>query len=410
MDERFLSLIDEHIHNLVKDIKDFREVVYRAKGVYPTEVLESLKRLAKKNIISDNQLRNYIQQAHCFSLNLGSGESFFPHYLDSDWRFCQSGLEKLAELIDKQVVKENMTIAFVGTPKLFLYYINNINNGARCILYDKNASEYEKNKIKDGECYECVIPEKFDSHGLKSADIIILDPPWYLEKTIDFLDIANQISALGTMIFCVIPPIYTRPTILEERDIIKNFCESKGLWVKSIENAVARYVTPQFEANSLRVNGIFCDLNDWRVGDVLTIEKKVSFNTNQKLHSSITHEVSFWKEIEIKKVRIKYKQTKSDISISRYDIDIDSIFQDDVYPSVSKRYQTDFDINVWTSGNRVFHCNNIPLLEIILQNLYDDMRLVLKEKGVSEIEYESIVRCQQKLFMLVWREIKEYVM
>lgn len=214
------------------------------------------------------------------------------------------------------------------------------------------------------------------------------------------------------MIFCVLPPIYTRPTILEEREIIKTFCESKGFLVKNIENAVARYVTPQFEANSLRANGIFCDLNDWRVGDVLVIEKKADHNTNWKLklQSSKIHEINFWKEIDIGKVRIKYKQAKNAASISRYDINIDSIFQDDVYPSVSKRYQTDFDINVWTSGNRVFHCNNIPLLEIILQNLYDDMRLVLKEKGVSKVNYESVVRCQQKLLTLVWKEMNEYVL
>ena len=39
---------------------------------------------------------------------------------------------------------------------------------------------------------------------------------------------------------------------------------------------------------------------------------------------------------------------------------------DDIFPSVSRRFTPDSDINLWTSGNRVFHCNNIPLLVEIL--------------------------------------------
>jgi hypothetical protein len=65
-------------------------------------------------------------------------------------------------------------------------------------------------------------------------------------------------------------------------------------------------------------------------------------------------------------VRIRFKNTSSDEENGF--ISFDSLYPNDIYPSVSRRFTGRESINVWTSGTRVWHCNNPRLLNVILQN------------------------------------------
>ena len=76
------------------------------------------------------------------------------------------------------------------------------------------------------ELSENVIVVDSDVSKLKDysvqADIIIMDPPWYLECYKLFMNIAYLISNPNAIVLSVMPPITTRPTVKDEYE--KELC------------------------------------------------------------------------------------------------------------------------------------------------------------------------------------------
>lgn len=195
------------------------------------------------------------------------------------------------------------------------------------------------------------------------ADIVIMDPPWYLNYNKLFFEFANSLLTIGGKIICVLPPKYTRKNIEEELESLKQYIGDLGIITEHYFRNIVSYSTPPFERNVLKANGIYCLPKGWRTGDVLIARKVNETRVNIK---PIIIEESQWEEISIGSVRYKLK-TNQNLEVKSADLAIEKIYINDIYPSVKRSMSiNEKKINIWTSGNRVLYCNNIPLLYYIL--------------------------------------------
>lgn len=240
------------------------------------------------------------------------------------------------------------------------------------------------------------------------ADIVVMDPPWYLNYYQLFFDRAAIMSALDTQIMCIMPPKFTRAkTESETYSLLEMIKKDYGFVKKHYFTGVVTYHTPPYEQNVLKTNGIYCNPENWRIGDLLIVEKVYNVIT------TCTHDVSIiepeWDEACVNNIRIKYRTCES--KIDNYNIELERIFNDDIYPSVKRSFGGKKTINVWTSGNRVFWCNNMAVLKMILRNIDRDIFEVIVENGYripNKEELEQLEKIQGKLLDVIRLEAEEY--
>lgn len=116
-----------------------------------------------------------------------------------------------------------------------------------------------------------------------------------------------------------------------------------------------------------------------------------------------------WDEVCVNNIRIKYRLCES--KIDNYNIELERIFRNDIYPSVKRSFGGKKTINVWTSGNRVFWCNNLAVLKMILYNIDRDIFEVIVENGYiipSREELKQLEKIQGKLQEIILLEAEEY--
>ena len=153
----------------------------------------------------------------------------------------------------------------------------------------------------------------------------------------------------------------------------------------------------------------------WRTGDVLIARKINEEKTNIK---PVIVEESEWEEISIGSVRYKLK-TNQNLDVKSADLAIEKIYTTDIYPSVKRSMSiNEKRINVWTSGNRVFYCTNIPLLYYILleySTRYRHYGLDICKKiessfniRLSEKQKENIIRSLRFVEKINKKEQSEY--
>ena len=107
-----------------------------------------------------------------------------------------------------------------------------------------------------------------------------------------------------------------------------------------------------------------------------------------------SEESILWDEISIGPVRIKIRHEKG--QIDTYDIKLHSIYPSDIYPSVKRSSRgKGVDINVWTSGNRVFRCSNPALLYFALLHRNEDLLSALADQGFPAPEQEELINIQK---------------
>lgn len=416
--KQFYDEIDEIILKMSKKHQEFYFLMKSSKGIHPIDIKLSLCRLYKKRKISTMVFKKIMRSARDKGKVVLQNDNLLPvpHVLDYDWRFSTEGTEKLFSLINKNCKGANSTIVFVGTPSLFKMYFSKKEMKNRYILIDKNADKhvfYITQCAKNFSYVKCDIME--ENQLDIQADLVIMDPPWYLNYNKVFLQFADDLVKVGGRIICVLPPKYTRRQIEEEFKELERFLNGFGIIrERYIKNAVS-YNTPPFERNVLRENGIYCLPKGWRTGDVL-IAKKME---NRKADCSpVVIPKNDWDEISIGIVRYKLR-TNHDLTVKSFDLLIENIYENDIYPSV-KRSRTigEKKINIWTSGNRVFYCKNIQLFYYILMvysirykhydidicdKIESDFNIRLTEK-----QKKDILKCIDFIEEITIKELKEY--
>lgn len=416
--EKFYSEIDKIVLEIVKKHPDFYFLMKKRNEIHPLDIMMALGRLHRSRKISSTMYRKVMKSAKDKGKVVLENDNLLPvpHLLDYDWRFDNQGIERMCSLINKNCKRDNRVIAFVGTPSLFKMCFSKGDIKNRYILIDKNADKHIHYITRCSQNFSYFKCDIMNSQTMDiQADLVIMDPPWYLNYNKLFFQFANSLLTIGGKIICVLPPKYTRKNIEEELEDLKQFIGDLGITMEHYFRNAVSYSTPPFERNVLNANGIYCMPRGWRTGDILITKKINEKKANSK---PIIVEENQWEEINIGLVRYKLK-TNQNLEVKSADLVIEKIYTNDIYPSVKRSMSTsEKRINVWTSGNRVFYCSNIPLLYYILLKYsmrYRHYGLDINKKiessfniRLSEKQKENIIKCIKLIEKVNKKEQQEY--
>ncbi|SEM70737.1 hypothetical protein [Bradyrhizobium sp. OK095] len=335
--------------------RSFAALLHQLPSIYPTEILASLDRLAKRRAISATFVANVRRQAAQNATSI-EGRSLLPlpHPLDYEWRFTSDAARLLLNRATDLTRTDGELLLF-GTPGLAIE--------ALALPIDRRVHFLaENNCITDrvrslNRATGSPISIAYCNTGLpfESADAVLLDPPWYPDFVRPMLTAAAHACRRGGVILISLAPSCTRPTAEADRDAAVRFAKRLGLDLIDHNELAITYDTPFFERNALAASGIHPP-PQWRRGD-LFVFRKARESTRAPLVD--TNRRRDWIEISIGRMRLFLKD------VNRHDtgeIGLISLVDGDVLPTVSRRDRRRRKVQAWTSGNRIFCTDNPQLL------------------------------------------------
>ncbi|MGE0847737.1 MAG: hypothetical protein AB7L41_15835 [Flavobacteriaceae bacterium] len=352
----FSVKVDAWIANaLAGGCVDYATLLRRLPGVYPTEILFSLDRLAASGAVDPAFAAAARRQAKNANSPGAEGRSLLPppHPLDFEWRFTADASRALLNHASALTPSGGDVLLF-GTPGLAAEALT-LPVGRRLALLA------EANCVTDrlfalNRAIGSPLAIAFCTGGLprESADAVILDPPWYLDFVRPMLAAAAHACRVGGFVLISLPPDGARPTAEADRQAAIALARRLGLALVEHATLAIGYETPFFERNALRAAGI-CTPPRWRRGD-LAVFRKVRA---PKQTSPSSQRTRLWSEVAVGRMRLFVRTTKA---VQAGDAELVPIVAGDILPSVSRRDPRRALANVWTSGNRVFQTDNPQLL------------------------------------------------
>ncbi|OKH32380.1 hypothetical protein NIES2119_26465 [[Phormidium ambiguum] IAM M-71] len=389
-------------------VHTFDQLIASLPGVYPSVALNSLQRLASTKIISTELLAELLKPAkqklelptysyHQISLPV-------PHPLDYDWRFSDVAVKHLLNQCAK-LTRSSDTIVLLGTPSLLRMGIEQSYPRQLVLLEasrtttDSFASSVPKTQVIRCNAIEDPLPNL-------TAAAVVLDPPWYPEHIQSFLWTACQLCKIGGHILISMPPIGTRPGMKREWANTLEWAQQIGLTLVKLEAAALSYITPPFELNGLRAEGLHAVSREWRRGDLAVFCRS---HQTQVPRPTLLPQEDSWIEEVLLGVRVRVRQP--DLS-GFADPSLISVVPGDVLQSVSRRDPRRQLADVWTSGNRIFACQGRGVLRQILRAMavgrspYEAVALALK-RPLNQKEAELVSHATHQLVNIVSTEQKE---
>lgn len=377
------TFFENKVYNILDNVEtelNLNEVISMSQGMYVKEIYSALesyirknkknKKIAQKVFLEMSLPFNYKKYVEIINK---SKYLPIPHILDSDWRFTVESAKYLVDTINNNISKGKVNLVLIGTPSLFLMLNSDYsNNNLNTLLIEKNDIKYFNNINYN------IITNDVSKVTLEDyADVIVCDPPWYMDVITKFIESAQKMLRINSKLILVVPPEGVREGIQEEYKKIICKAEELGFKYCSFIKETVSYVSPPFEVKALEVKNITNYPIDWRKGSLMIFEKKDNkvidnIESNQKTHT-------IWKEAVISNVRFKVKCEKIDQKENIY-----HLIENDIYPTVSMRNDLCNSVNVWTSGNRIYSCNDTFLFYRIINQISKIGKLT--DKYLDEID------------------------
>lgn len=337
-------------------------------GVYPTEVLLSLRRLNSLRIISDDYLgllmaeaetpivstgREAVQGAVGGFCDLGQLE----HPLDFEWRFSKPALEAILVTISSLYRRKRANVLCLGCPSVFAFGRKHSPEHT-FLLWDKNAGAM--GQLAETQFLASVDLVHDDAPPL-SADLAVLDPPWYNDYYKLFIWTALRTLRPGGRIILSFPPVGTRPSAESDWAEVLGWSQECGLLLESVSKAALPYRTPLFEINALKVTGLHGAPLDWRRGNLVVLRLNTPMQQPRPRQPDGT---ARWQEYRFGMVRFKVRTDVVGTAPT-----LGPTGESEVLASVSSRHPHRLGANLVTSGNRfmqsafperlAFHCREL---------------------------------------------------
>jgi len=390
-------------------VAEFWELVCALPGVYPSAALKSVSRLAAKGKVEQALLPTGKPPRPVAGIQNRAAKcqkSRIPqHPLAYDWRFSDLSAVKLMDLV-LDLAKEPKTIAFLGTPTLYLLAAERSFRG-KFLLVDRNPH------------LGAFLPQDPPRAGIETLDIInwnptaretfqvvVADPPWYEDETNCFLWVAARLCELDGHILLSFPSIGARPGMAEEWVRLLETLPGYGLEMVRVEESALSYLTPLFEHNSLRAEGFDSVAGDWRRGDLVVLRKTLQASPRRPALGS---EQQSWREFVIDGASI---WVQPDGSAKFQDPTLLPLVTRDILPTVSRRDSRRKSAQVWTAGNRVFGCNGTDVVAAILRafEVGDEAQVVVAQsidRGLTHQERGLVSRAMEQIKEILDTESKE---
>lgn len=349
-DPSFLGAIDRWLRAALEDRpRTFSTLVRRLPGVDPILVLHRLSSASfQENPLAAAIVRN-AQTPHADSSI--PHRAPVPHPLDYDWRYGSKALATLTQMIER-LVPRGGRVVLIGAPTLVKPLLRR-SNGYRISLVDRNPFWRDQFAEVDVQTLD-VSTDDCPESVRASADLVVIDPPWYDDGYAAFVWFARQSLRRAGKLAVSVLPVGTRPSAAKDRGHLERLVKGYGFSLVERHASILDYATPPFEVNAMRAAGIHAKLEQWRVGD-LWLYSEDSKGSSQARPASVSGRD--WHELSFNEVRIKF-----DANAATGSAQLRSIIPGDVLPSVSARFPGRDRATVWTSGNRVFASANSAAL------------------------------------------------
>jgi hypothetical protein len=333
-------------------------------GIYPGELQELLNQLIELKqicliaghfyLISEESRRapTILPFQHIYDVNLPE-----PHPHDFDWRFDSKTVLRIAEIALRENVPHG-SILTLGTPSVFLELLYSY-NAPHAILMDWSPALIAYlQRYQFSEAFDLVLHNVFSEqlwNSKRPMDVVVIDPPWYIEHYTAFLTQATHVSRVGARMIVSMLPTNTKPEALAERWIILETTQKLGWHLRSLDCGGIHYQTPPFEHASLDSMDHSMPTN-WREGDLAIFEK--FFHPDDEAIRAVIAAVSSqrkeqdeWGETFIGRYKIKLRGPFQDYQTKP---ELLSIEPGDILPTVSRRYKGREFIDLWLWNNQVF--------------------------------------------------------
>ena len=398
----YQELVDGRVRGLLSQPTSWPALLTALPGVYPAIIHETARRLRLGDMVRPSgQLTATTETTATVAGLWEAGLLPTPHLLDSCWWFADSALDSLLNRIC-QYSDVGDPVLLLGTPTLLQAA------GDRAIervftLVDREASTFSSSAGNRTIQADIVLKQR---HLSGPSRVVVVDPPWYVAETRSFLWTARKNARRSTRILLSTPPVGTRPGVEREWTELLAWCAQIGLKLEKYVHSELAYVTPPFEENAIRAAGVpECPLN-WRRGD-LAIFVCVQDRICPKPHLPSTS-LGVWHDVSIGRVRVRIRSCEASPWANP---DLDECVEGDVLPSVSRRNGLLSSVKIWTSGNRVFTCENVSGIRWIAEALAakdSPVAMVRKHMAtgsdngwISQVEtaarrIEEIVRIEEK--------------
>ncbi len=239
-----------------------------------------------------------------------------------------------------------------------------------------------------------------------ASSAVIVDPPWYEESMQAFLWAAGHLSAIGGHVLVSVPAVGTRPGIDQEWAKFLNWAQKTGLTLIRVESAVLPYISPPFERNALRTEGLYTAPTQWRRGNLAVFSHTHHTATERPIVPPCEGK---WLEEVLLGVRVRIRHSDEQ---GFEDPSLLSVVPGDILPSVSRRDGRRGLADIWTSGNRIFACRGRYVLQQILhalavgQSAHETLAAMLNRK-LSDHEVKLISQSIHQLTEVVCLEWNE---
>ena len=333
-------------------VEHFEGLLAALPGVYPPIVAASLTRLCQEGAISSDQYRQACARQpreHGGPIRCSPPALPPPHPLDFDWRYTDRTVDRLLRLA-ASATEPGDTIALLGTPSVYAASMGRA-RGRQWVLLEgsdstvrhlQTAGPCQTGGVQRCDVLRGHIPE------LRAA-AVVADPPWYSRHIEAFLWAATVCARNGASIVMSLPPMGTRPGMPSERREFREAVTALGLEMTVIRRNWLTYSTPPFEMNALRAAGWDDPPRDWRRGDIAIL----------RVHGSaigprpcVGHSPAGWDEVMLGWTRIRVLRSDSGHG---FDPSLQPLVPGNVLDDVSSRNPVRDNVNVWTSGNRIYH-------------------------------------------------------
>jgi hypothetical protein len=359
--------------------RTFSEIVENAGGAFPVDVRDTLSRLVRGGLAHYRD-GNYIladKSRTAFS-SLPVGRDFYasaqkplrtsrpravrpvlpiPHPADYDWRFTTRALSDLMNLL-LPVRNRSSRVALLGAPSLLLELMR---SKAQTVLFDRNSALISHLQCA-GLAGNAIQQDMFSDlpPRVGTFDVVLADPPWYLDFYKAFILRASQLLRLEGVFLLSMLPWLTRPNATKDRTEILRFANEAGFHLFGILPDFLQYETPHFEKVVLQHHGIHCV--NWRRADLFLCVKirragRSAFHIAKPQHDE-------WQDFLLngKTIKLKNHSQSSSTTFSYKPVVNDS----PVLPTVSRRWPHRASIDVWTSENEAYSVKGLETLRAVL--------------------------------------------
>jgi hypothetical protein len=358
-DPIFSRLVDTWISNATAGgVHTFDELVESLPGVFPSIAMERLHNTHSGR--GSSPLRNSNPPIRPSLIDWP--ELPIPHPLDFTWWFDRSSADQIVRLA-LDLTQPNDRLVFLGAPTLYLSGCSRLID-RKLVLLDADRAVVSRLGSPNSDHQAVLCDLLADELPELTAQLVVADPPWYFDELKHFLWATRQLCQRGSTVLFSCPPRGTRPGVEEEIVEVFEWAKQLGLELDSIDRGVLCYLSPPFEQNALRAGGISHVSPTWRHGD---LARFTCCSVSRAERPAPIRRSEWWEET-LQGVRIRIRPQ---VELSG-DVHLKSLVAGDILSSVSRRENIRNSVEVWTSGNRIFACENRAALREILRAMKEE--------------------------------------